>query len=135
MSLPRSPGGGALVANESRCQKGAEGGEHPAGQDIGGIVVAEVQCREDHETDRRQGVPGQARQEAKHVVDAEQGRGDVAAGEGVAHGSLEGVEEVPDRLRDEETGESRSVRGRQGESGPESRDRHVAGECEVVGQE
>jgi hypothetical protein len=135
VALPRFPGGGLLVTKELRRQKDAEGGEHPARQDIGGIVVAEVQCRKDHEGDRREGAPGQARGESKHVVDAEQGRGDVAAGEGVALDSLQGVEEVPDRFGDKETGEFRSVRGRQGESGAESRDCHVAGEPEVVGQE
>jgi hypothetical protein len=123
------------VTKESGGQKDAEGGEHPASQDIGGIVVAKVQCRKDHEGDRREGAAGQAGREAKDVVDADQGRGDVAAGEGVALDSLQGVEEVPDRFGDKETGELRSVRGRQGESGPEGRDCHVASECEVVGQE
>jgi hypothetical protein len=127
-----SPGGGVLVTKESRRQKDAEGGEQPASQEIGSIVVAEVQCRNDHQGDRRQGPPGQAWCESKHVVDADQGRGDVAAGEGVTLESLQGVEEVPDRFGDEETGEFLSVRGRQGESGPERRDNHVAGECEIV---
>lgn len=124
-----------LVTKESGGQKDAEGGEHSASQDIGGIVVAEVQCRKDHEGDRREGAAGQARREAKDVVGADQGRGDVAAGESVALDSLQGVEKVPDRFGDKETGEFRSVRGRQGESGPERRDCHVASECEVVGQE
>jgi len=135
VSLPRSPGGGVFVTKESRRQKDAEGCEHPARQDIGSIVVAEVQCGKDHEGDRREGAPGQARRESEHVVEADQGCGDVAAGEGVALDSLQGVEEVPDRFGDKETGEFRSVRGRQGESGTESRDCHVAGECEVVGEQ
>jgi len=42
---------------------------------------------------------------------------------------------VPDRFGDKEAGEFRAVRGRQGESGPEGRDCHVADEGEVVGQE
>jgi hypothetical protein len=79
--------------------------------------------------------PGQARRESKHIVNADQGCGDVAAGESVALDSLQGVEELPDWFGDKETGQLRSVRGRQGESGPESRDCHVAGECDVVGQE
>ena len=136
VSLQRSsPGGGGLVTKESGGQKDTEGGEYPASQDIGGIMVAEVQCRNDHEGDRREGAAGEARRESEHVVDADQGRGDVAAGEGVALDSLHGVEDVPDRFGDKETGEFRSVRGRQGESGPEGRDCHVASECEVVRQE
>src|ERR1700674_2571499 len=96
--LPRSPGDGMRVTKESRRQKDAERGEQPASQEIGGIVVAEVQCRNDHEGDRRQGAPGQAWCESKHVVDADQARGDMAAGESVALEALQGVEEVPDRF-------------------------------------
>jgi len=47
-------------------------------------MVAEVQCCKAHELDRREGTAGQARREAKDAVDADEGRGDVAAGEGVA---------------------------------------------------
>src|SRR5712692_4365010 len=100
-----------LVTKESGGQKDTEGGEHPASQDIGSVMVAEVQCRKDHDGDRGEGAAGQARRESKHVVDADQGGGDVAAGEGVALDSLHGVEEVPDRFGDKETGEFRSVRG------------------------
>jgi hypothetical protein len=124
-----------VVTKESRRQKDAEGREHPARQDVGGIVVSEVQCREDHEGDRGEGAPDQARRESKHIVDADRDRGDVAAGESVALDSLQGFEEVPDWFGDKETGQLRSVRGRQGESGPESRDCHVVDECDVVGQE
>jgi hypothetical protein len=35
-------------------QKDAEGDEHRASQDIGGTMVPEVQCRKDHEVDRRE---------------------------------------------------------------------------------
>ena len=122
-----------LVTKESGGQKDAEGGEHPASQEIGGIMVAEVQGRKNHEVDRREGAVGQARRESKHVVDGDQGCGDVAAGEGVALESLQGVEEAPDRFGDKETGEFRSVRGRQAESRPEGRECHVASDCEVVG--
>jgi hypothetical protein len=60
--LPRSRGYGVLVTKESRRQKDAEGREHPARQDVGGIVVSEVQCREDHERDRGEGArPSEAR--------------------------------------------------------------------------
>jgi hypothetical protein len=101
-----------LVTKESGGQKDAEGGEHPASQDIGGTMVAEVQCRKDHEVDRREGIAGQARRESKDVVDADQGCGDVAAGEGVAPDCLQGVGEVPDRFGDKE------APGRIGARGP-----------------
>jgi hypothetical protein len=122
------------VTKESGGQENAESGEHPASQDIGGIVVPEVQCRKDHEAHRREGAESQTRHESKHVVDTDQGCGDVAAGEGVTLDSLQDIEEVPDRFGDKETGELRSVGGRQRESGPEGRDRHIARECAVVGQ-
>ena len=40
-----------------------------------------------------------------------------------------------DRFGEKETGEFRPVRSRQGESGPEGRDYHVASERPIVGQE
>ena len=64
--------------------EGCRGRRASASQDIGGTMVAEVQCRKDREVDRREGTAGQARRESKDVVDADQGCGDVAAGEGVA---------------------------------------------------
>jgi len=98
-------------------------------------VVAQVERGDDHEPGEG-GEPGdQLRGEPGGVDDGDQDRGGMPAGEGVTLDPLQGVQQGTDRPRDQQAREFRAVVACQEESGPEGRDRQVADEGEVVGEE